>query len=269
MAPWAAWLQSVVRVLGVAWPALLCTAFIGLLGAGVIDDGAAASVRNLLPLTLGSAVTVGVACVVGIPMGLLSAVYISELASPRARRVLKPLQTFSMCTPAVVWAYAAVMVMTPALQQWMSGLQDDNALSPGIVLGIMMVPTMSMLSENALNAVSNDVREAACALGAAPLAVVRRVVIPNAQRGLLAASLIALSRVLAEGVVVAVACGHPAVMTADVRMSMESLSSHLLGLNAQDALLSQPPIASLAIAGMALLAVTALFNGLGQWWVRQ
>lgn len=153
---------------------------------------------GIWPLIAGTMLTTGIAASVAIPFGLLAAIYLSEFATFRARATLKPMLEVLAGVPTIVYGYFALVFVTPALQAVIPGLAGFNALSPGLVMGIMIIPMVSSLSEDALHAVSDTLREGAYALGARRLPTIFRVVLPAAMSGIAASLVLAISRAIGE-----------------------------------------------------------------------
>ena len=167
---------------------------------------------GIWPLVCGTVLTSLIALLVAMPCGLLSAIYLSEFATPRARAVLKPALEMLAGIPTIVYGYFALLFVTPFLQQFIPGLAGFNALAPGIVMGVMIVPMIASLSEDALQATPNALREAAYGLGAGRASTILRVVLPAARSGITAASL-ALARALGETMIVSIAAGQQPRLT--------------------------------------------------------
>jgi phosphate transport system permease protein len=153
---------------------------------------------GVLPLVAGTVLVSAIAMTVALPMGLLSAIYLSEYAPSTFRRIVKPILELLAGVPTVVYGYFALTFVTPLLQRFLPGLSGFNALSPGLVMGLMILPLVSSLSEDALHSVPNGLREGAYALGATRWQVVRTQVLPMAIPGILTGTILALSRAVGE-----------------------------------------------------------------------
>jgi phosphate transport system permease protein len=164
---------------------------------------------GIWPLILGTLLISVIAMVVAVPLGLLSAIYLSEYASPRVRGFFKPVLEILVGIPTVVYGFFALTFMTPILRSWFGSNVVDffNVLSAGIVVGILIVPLISSLSEDSLRAVPDSLRQAAYALGASKLEVSLRIVVPAAISGIAASLVIAMSRAIGETMVVTLASG--------------------------------------------------------------
>ena len=185
-------------------------------------------------LVSGTVLTSSIAIGVALPFGLLTAVYLSELAAPKARRVLKPLMELLAGVPTIVYGFFALTVVTPALQSFVPGLSGFNALGAGIVMGVMIIPMISSLSEDALHAVPQALREAAWGLGGAPLGTIFRVVLPAARSGIAAAVTLAISRAIGETMIVAIAAGQQPRFTFDPRVPVETMTAYIVQISMGD-----------------------------------
>ncbi len=168
---------------------------------------------GIAPLLCGTFLTSIIALVVAAPLGIIIAVYLSEYASPRFRRIVKPILEILAGVPTVIYGYFALLFVTPLLQKIIPELPGFNALSPGIVMGIMILPLISSLSEDAMYAVPQSLRNAAYALGSSKLQVSFKVVIPSAFSGITASFILAISRAIGETMLVAIAAGQMPQMT--------------------------------------------------------
>jgi len=162
---------------------------------------------GVLPLFAGTAITSIIAMIVALPLGLMSAIYLSEYAKESVRSVVKPILEILAAVPTVVYGYFALQLVTPLLQRFIPSLSGFNALSPGIVMGIMILPIISSLSEDALRAVPHSLREGSYALGASRWQMVFSVAVPAALSGIVSAFLLGVSRAIGETMIVAIAAG--------------------------------------------------------------
>jgi phosphate transport system permease protein len=189
---------------------------------------------GIWPLVAGTLLTSAIAIAVALPLGLLAAIYLSEFASPRARRILKPTLELLAGIPTIVYGYFALVFVTPILQTFVPDLAGFNALSPGIVMGFMIMPMISSLSEDALYAVPNSMREAGYALGSAKLPTILRVVVPSATSGIVAAVTLAISRAIGETMVVTIAAGQQPNFTLDPRVPIETMTAFIISISKGD-----------------------------------
>jgi phosphate transport system permease protein len=202
---------------------------------------------------------------VALPMGLLSAVYLSEYARPGIRRVIKPTLEILAGVPTVVYGYFALMFVTPLLQQWLPGLAGFNALSPGIVMGIMILPLVSSLSEDAMRAVPRGLREGAYALGATRMQTAIRVVIPAAFSGITAAFILAASRAIGETMIVAIAAGQQPRLTASPFVPVETMTAYIVQVSLGDTPQGTLEYQTIFAVGMLLFIMTFGLNLVSTW----
>lgn len=212
------------------------------------------------PLITGTLVTAAIAMAVALPLGLLAAIYLSEYAAPRTRRVLKPALELLAGIPTIVYGYFALTVVTPALQGVVPGLSGANALSPGLVMGIMIIPMISSLSEDAIFAVPTEVREAAYGLGAGTLPTIVRVIVPSAWSGIAAAMTLAVSRAIGETMIVAIAAGQQANFTLDPRQPAETMTAYIVNISKGDTPTGTIEYQTIFAVGLTLFVMTLLMN---------
>jgi phosphate transport system permease protein len=189
---------------------------------------------GVLPLVVGTVLVSAIAMVVALPMGLLSAIYLSEYANPRLRRVVKPILEVLAGVPTVVYGYFALLFVTPLLQQVLPDLAGFNALGPGIVMGIMILPLVSSLSEDAMQGVPRGLREGAYALGATRMQTSLRVVLPAAFSGVTAAFILAASRAVGETMIVAIAAGQQPRLTWNPLVPIETMTAYIVQVSLGD-----------------------------------
>jgi phosphate transport system permease protein len=183
---------------------------------------------GIWPLVCGTLLVTAVAAVVALPMGLATAVYLSEYARPRVRATIKPLLEVLAGIPTVVYGFFALTVITPALRALHEGFEVYNAASAGIAVGIMCLPIVTSLSEDALRAVPRSLREGAYAVGATSFHVSVQVVVPAAFSGVMAAFLLAIARAIGETMIVALAAGGLAHLTADPRQPAQTMTAYMV-----------------------------------------
>jgi phosphate transport system permease protein len=217
---------------------------------------------GIWPLVAGTCLTSGIALAVAVPLGLLAAVYSSELAPHGVRRYLKPALELLAGIPAIVYGYFALVWVTPALQRVVPGLAGFNALGAGGVLGIMLIPMISTLSEDALLAVPRALREGALALGASKLATIFRVVLPAAGSGIAASVILAASRAVGETMIVTIAAGQVPRLTLDPRVPIETLTAYVVQVSRGDAASGSLEYRTLFVVGTLLFALTLAMNAL-------
>jgi len=219
--------------------------------------------HGILPLLSGTLVSSGVALLVAIPLGTITAVYLSEFASARVREAVKPVLELRAGVPTVVFGYFALLVVTPLLQALVPGLPGFNLLSPGIVIGIMIVPYISSLSEDAMRAVPMQLREASYGMGASRVQTALRVVLPAALSGVVASYILAVSRAVGETMVVAIAAGQQPDLTWDPTESAATITAYIVQVSMGDVAHGSLAYQSIFAAGLALFVLTLAFNVAG------
>ena len=220
---------------------------------------------GVLPLVLGTLLVSAIAMAVALPMGLLSAIYLSEYADARLRRVLKPLLEILAGVPTVVYGYFALLFVTPILQQAIPSLAGFNALSPGIVMGIMILPLVASLSEDAMRGVPNGLREGALALGATRMQTSLSVVVPAAFSGITAAFILAVSRAVGETMIVAIAAGQQPRLTLDPRVPIETMTAYIVQVSLGDSPAGTLEYRTIFAVGMLLFLGTFGLNLVSTW----
>jgi phosphate transport system permease protein len=219
---------------------------------------------GIWPLAAGTLLTTAIALAVALPFGLFAAIYLSELASKRTRRILKPTLEVLAGIPTVVYGYFALTVVTPALGRVIPNLAAFNALSAGITMGMMILPLIASLSEDALFAVPQSLREGAWALGASQRATVFRVVLPAAISGVGAAAILAVSRAIGETMIVTIAAGQQPRLTLDPRVPIETMTAYIVQVSLGDTPSGSLEYRTLFGVGAALFVLTLGLNILAQ-----
>jgi phosphate transport system permease protein len=220
---------------------------------------------GVLPLVAGTALVSGIAMIVALPAGLLAAIYLSEYAPSRVRRVVKPILEVLAGIPTVVYGYFALTFVTPLLQQFVPGLAGFNALGPGIVMGIMILPLVSSLSEDALHAVPNGLREGALALGSSRVQATLRVIVPAAFSGISASFILAISRAIGETMIVAVAAGQQPRLTANPLVPIETMTAYIVQVSLGDTPAGTIEYRTIFAVGMLLFLMTFGLNLVSNW----
>lgn len=221
---------------------------------------------GIWPLAAGTLLTTLIAMAVAVPLGLLAATYLSEYAPERARRVIKPTLEVLAGIPTVVYGYFALTFVSPLLRAWLFPQMGVlNALSAGLVMGIMILPMVSSLSEDAMLAVPRALREAGYALGARRHQVALRVIIPAALSGIVAAVLLAIARALGETMIVAIAAGGQPRLTFNPLEGVQTMTAYMVQVGLGDVPYGTLEYRTLFAVGTALFAITFLFNALGIW----
>lgn len=220
---------------------------------------------GVAPLVTGTLLTTGIAMLIAVPIGLASAIYLSEYASERTRRIIKPALEVLAGIPTIVYGFFALTIVTPLLQNVIPDLDIFNALSPGLVMGVMIIPMIASLSEDAMSAVPNSIREGALALGATKLEVALKVVLPAAASGVIASFILGISRAVGETMIVAVAGGSSPEFTFDVTQSIQTLTAYIVQVTTGDAGYGTTIYYSIYAVGMTLFIFTLLMNILAQY----
>ena len=220
---------------------------------------------GVLPLVAGTLLVSSIAMAVALPMGLMSAIYLSEYAPPSLRRVVKPILEVLAGVPTVVYGYFALLFVTPQLQRFMPDLAGFNALSPGIVMGIMILPLVSSLSEDAMRAVPQGLREGAYALGATRMQTALNVVVPAAFSGITAASILAVSRAIGETMIVAIAAGQQPRLTMNPLVPIETMTAYIVQMSLGDTPQGTLEYRTIFAVGMLLFLMTFALNLISTW----
>jgi len=220
---------------------------------------------GVLPLVAGTMLVSSIAMAVALPMGLLSAVYLSEYASQRVRRFVKPVLEILAGVPTVVYGYFALLFVTPLLQTFLPNLSGFNALGPGIVMGIMILPLVSSLSEDAMQAVPRGLREGSYALGATRVQTSLRVVLPAAFSGITAACILAVSRAVGETMIVAIAAGQQPRLTANPMLPIETMTAYIVQVSLGDTPQGTIEYRTIFAVGMLLFLGTFILNLVSTW----
>ncbi len=219
---------------------------------------------GILSLVSGTLLTTIVALVVAIPLGTITAVFLSEYASSRAREFFKPLLELLAAVPTVVYGYFALLFVTPMLQKVYEDLDNFNALSAGLVMGIMIIPYISSLSEDAMRAVPLHLREGSLAMGASKFQTSFRVIVPSAFSGLASAYVLGISRALGETMVVAIAAGMQPRLSLNPLSSTQTLTAYIVQVSQGDLPQGSIGYRTIYVAGLVLLLFTLTFNLIGQ-----
>lgn len=226
---------------------------------------------GVLPLLAATAMTTVIALLVAIPLGLASAIYLSEYASPRVRGTLKPVLELLAGVPTVVFGYFALTFITPVLFNDILGMEAPvfNALSAGMIMGFMVLPTIASLAEDAMSAVPQSLREGAYGLGANRMQVAIRVVFPAALSGIVAGVVLGVSRAVGETMIVAIAAGQVPALTADPVAPMQTMTAFVASVAKGDAAVGSIAYQTLFAVGMLLFLITLLLNMLSIRFVRR
>jgi phosphate transport system permease protein len=220
---------------------------------------------GVLPLLSGSILIAAGAGAIALPLGLLTAIFLSEYAGPRLRQTLKPVLEVLAGIPTVIYGYFALTFITPLLRVFLPETEIFNAAAASIVVGVMIIPTVSSLSEDALRAVPDVLREGAYGLGATRLEVSTRVVVPAALSGVIASFILGLSRAVGETMAVTIAAGNLPNLTLNPLESMQTMTAYIVQASLGDTPQGTVVYQTLFAVGMTLFLVTLLMNVLSQW----
>ena len=224
---------------------------------------------GILPLVTGTMLASVGAMIVALPLGLLSAIYLSEYAPEVARRIIKPVLEVLAGIPTVVYGYFALLFVTPILRGISDNISVFNALSASIVMGIMILPMVSSLSEDAMRSVPRSLREGAYALGSTKLEVSTRVVIPAALSGIVAAFILAMSRAIGETMIVTVAAGQNPTFTLNPFVPIETMTAYIVQVSLGDTPTGTLEFKTIFAVGLSLFVITLAMNLVSQYIVRR
>lgn len=219
---------------------------------------------GILPLVNGTIITSLIAMFVAVPVGLTAAMYLSQFATDNTRKIIKPVMEILAGIPTIVYGFFAYSFVTPLLMNLIPTLEPKNALSPGIVMGIMIIPLVTSLSEDAMSSVPNDMREGALALGSTKLEVTLKVVIPAAISGIIASFVLAISRAIGETMIVTIASGSSKNFTFDITQSMQTMTAYIVEFTSGDAGIGTGYY-SLYAVGLVLFIFTLTMNLLARY----
>ncbi|MBX2989387.1 MAG: phosphate ABC transporter permease subunit PstC [Bdellovibrionaceae bacterium] len=220
---------------------------------------------GILPLLCGTLLSTAIALSVAIPLGTVAAAFLSEYTKPWLREILKPILELLAAVPTVVYGYFALLFVTPLLQKIHPDLGGFNVLSAGLVMGMMIVPYVSSLSEDAMRSVPGHLKEGSFALGASRFQTIFRVVIPTAFSGMTSAYILAISRALGETMVVSIAAGMQPNLTANPLEPAATITAFIVQVSMGDLPHGSIGYQSIYVAGLTLLFLTLCFNVLGLW----
>lgn len=220
---------------------------------------------GILPLLSGTLLTTVIAISVALPLGLTIAIYLNEYAAPPIRKIVKPFLELLAAVPTVVYGYFALVVVTPLLQKLYPVLSGFNALSPGLVMGIMILPMIASLSEDALGAVPKSLREASYGMGATRYQTAFRVLVPAASSGIIVSIILAISRAVGETMIVAIAAGQQPRLTLNPTVPIETITTYIVQVSLGDVVHGSLEYQTIFAAGIALFALTFILNNISFW----
>ncbi|WP_187262603.1 phosphate ABC transporter permease subunit PstC [Pontibacter beigongshangensis] len=220
---------------------------------------------GILPLVAGTFLTTAIAIAVALPIGLTIAIYLNEYANASFRAVVKPLLEILATIPTVVYGFFALTVVTPFLQQIIPGLAGFNALSAGMVMGIMIIPMISSLSEDAISAVPKSLREAAYGMGSTRLQTAFGVMVPAASSGILVSIILAISRAVGETMLVAIAAGQQPRLTLNPLVPIETMTTYIVQVSLGDVPHGSLEYRTIFAVGITLFVFTFALNNISFW----
>ncbi len=215
---------------------------------------------GILPLLSGTLLTSFIAIIFAVPVGLSISIYISEYAPKSFRRTIKPALELLAAVPTVVYGFFALTVVTPFLQTFIPGLSGFNSLSAGLVMGIMIIPFISSLSEDALHAVPDSLREAGYGMGSTKLQNSFRILVPAASSGIIVSIILAISRAIGETMIVAIAAGQQPRLTFDPTVPVETITAYIVQVSLGDVQHGSLEYRTIFAAGITLFIFTFLLN---------
>ncbi len=215
---------------------------------------------GIWPLVSGSLLISFISMSTAFPLGILAAIYLSEFARPTFRKIVKPLLEILAGIPTVVYGYFALSIVTPLLGQIINNLSSFNALSAGLVLGIMLIPTICSLCEDALFKTPKDLKEASYALGASKLSTIFLVIVPYAKSSIIAAFFLALSRSLGESVIVSIAAGLKPNLSLNITESMQTMTAYIVQVSMGDTPQNSLEYLTIFAVAFFLFLITFILN---------
>ncbi len=223
---------------------------------------------GVIPLVVSTLMIASIALAIGIPLGLLGAIYLAEYASARTRTLVKPLLELIAGIPTIVLGFFAINFLAPnILKPLIPGIGTFSALAAGIVVGILVTPLIASLSEDAMRAVPRSLREGAFAMGATRFEVIRRVVLPAALSGIMASIILAMSRAVGETMAVVLAAGTAPILTFDPRDSVQTMTAFIVQISLGDTPADSIQFKALFAVGATLFLITLALNLLSNWFV--
>ena len=218
---------------------------------------------GIMPLVAGTLLTTFIAISVALPIGITIAIYLSEYAHKRFKKIVKPLLEILAAVPTVVYGFFALTVVTPFLQSIIPSMSGFNALSAGIVMGIMIIPYVSSLSEDALSAVPKELRNGSYAMGSTRLQTAFKVMVPAASSGIIVSVILAFSRAIGETMIVAIAAGQQPRLTMNPLVPVETITAYIVQVSLGDVQHNSIEYKTIFAAGITLFIFTFILNNIG------
>ena len=217
---------------------------------------------GILPLISGTFLTTFVAILVALPLGIIIAIYLSEYAPRRVRNIFKPMLEILAAVPTVVYGFFALQIVTPYLKLIFPEISTFNALSAGLVMGIMIIPMVSSLSEDALHAIPSSLREAAYGMGSTRLQTAFRVLVPAASSGIVVSVILAISRAIGETMIVTIAAGQQPNLTFNPMETVETITAYIVQVSLGDVPHGSIEYRTIFAAGLMLFVLTFILNSI-------
>ncbi len=220
---------------------------------------------GILPLLSGTLLISFIALMFALPIGLSIAIYLNEFAPKSFRKTIKPMLELLAAVPTVVYGFFALIVVTPFLQNFFPSMAGFNGLSAGLVMGIMIIPYISSLSEDALYAVPKSLREASYGMGSTRLQTAFKVTVPAASSGIVVSIILALSRAIGETMIVTVAAGMQPRLTLNPMVPIETITAYIVQVSSGDVPYGSIEYRTIYAAGIALFVFTFILNNISFW----
>ncbi len=220
---------------------------------------------GILPLIVGTLKVTLIAVIVAVPIGISAAIYLSEYASDTVRRIIKPVLEVLAGIPTIVYGFFALTFVTPLLQAAFPEIKIFNAISPGIVVGIMIIPMIASLSEDAMSSVPKQIRDGALAMGSTKFEVAWKIIVPAALSGIIASVVLAVSRAIGETMIVSLAAGSTPKFDGDFTGSIQTMTSYIVQVSKGDAGYGTTIYYSIYAVGFTLFLFTMLMNIFAQY----
>jgi phosphate transport system permease protein len=217
---------------------------------------------GIMPLLSGTLIITVIATAVALPTGLIIAIYLNEYADPRIRAAIKPILEILAAIPTVVYGFFALLVVTPFLKIFLPEMSTFNALSAGLVMGVMIIPMVSSLSEDALFAVPKSLREASYGMGATRFQTSFKVLVPAASSGIVISVILAISRAIGETMIVAIAAGQQPRLTANPLVPVETITAYIVQVSLGDVMHGSLEYQTIFAAGITLFVFTFILNNI-------
>ncbi|NJH79688.1 phosphate ABC transporter permease subunit PstC [Staphylococcus agnetis] len=216
-------------------------------------------------LILGTLKITAIATIFAVPVGLGAAIYLSEYASKRTKKVIKPILEILAGIPTIVYGFFALTLVTPILRSIFPSISSFNAISPGLVVGVMIIPMIASMSEDAMSSVPNKIREGALGLGSTKLEMIFKVIIPAATSGIMASIVLAISRAIGETMIVSLAAGSSPSFDLDLTHSVQTMTAYIVQVSQGDATNGSDLYYSIYAVGFTLFIFTLIMNFISQW----